>query len=413
MGVLSTVRTNRDFTFFWLGQSISVLGTAVSSVAIPWLTLDLTRSAAQAGLMAAVGFVPYLLITLPAGVWADRLDRRRLMVLADVTRAVLMGSIPLASALGILTIAHLYIVQAGVSAGAALFDVGQSACLPNLVERGQLQQANSRLQAAASAARIAGPAAAGVLVSIFGAAITVSADSLSYVVSVVTLMVIRRSFQSVAVRPRPKEGFLKSAAEGLSFLWRDQLLRALVMVAVLTNFGQAISGAIEVFRVKEELALSSDAIGLIFATGSVGSLIAALASEFISRRFRAGGIIVVGVGIGIAGGVLLAIARTVPVFAAAAFLTYSSGVILAVQTTALRQTATPDQMLGRVSGASRLLTWGLIPVGSALGGLLAQRAGAVATLWLSAAILALSLVWVLGSGLFIVKGETPGNPVSS
>ncbi|MHB0885291.1 MAG: MFS transporter [Bacillota bacterium] len=393
------MRSNRDFALFWLGQSVSVFGTAISGVAIPWLTLDLTKSAAHAGLMAAVGFVPYLLITLPAGVWADRFDRRRLMVLADVVRAALLASIPLASAYGVRTITHLYIVQAGVSAGAGLFDVGQSACLPSLVERSQIQQANSRLMAARSVATIAGPAVGGMLVGIFGAAMTVSADAWSYVVSVATLLIIRRSFQTATERPKATEGFLKFAAEGLRFLWRDQILRALIMVGVMVNFGQAVSGGIEVFRVKEELALSADAIGFIFAIGSVGSLVAALLSEFISARFRIGRIIAVGVGIGLAGGVLLAMATTVPAFAVAAFLTYSSGVLLAVQLTSLRQAVTPDQLLGRVSGAGRLLTWGLIPVGSAFGGVIAQFNGAVMALWISAAILALSLIWVLGSGL--------------
>lgn len=201
-------------------------------------------SAAHAGLMAAVGFVPYLALTLPSGVWVDRFDRRRLMVGADLARALLMGSIPLVAATGRLTLAQLYAVQAGVSACSALFDMGYSACLPNLVQRDQLQRANSRLQATDSVASIAGPALGGLLVGVFGAAATVSVDSLSYLASVATLLAVRRSFQASAEADRPREPFVAAVTEGLRFVWRHQLLRALAAMGVTLNLGLAMSGAV-------------------------------------------------------------------------------------------------------------------------------------------------------------------------
>ncbi|ARU62842.1 hypothetical protein CBW65_19075 [Tumebacillus avium] len=165
----SSVWNNRDFFWLFLGRTIAQAGTAVTSIAIPWLILELTGSAMQTGLAFAVGFVPYLLLSLPAGVWADTMNRKTLMVAADCGRLLLLLSIPLVQWLfGEIPILLLFAVQAGISLLSALFDAAYSACLPNLVEGRQLQQGNAALQLGSSLSRIGGRVAGGMLIAVLG-----------------------------------------------------------------------------------------------------------------------------------------------------------------------------------------------------------------------------------------------------
>ncbi|HEY3315381.1 MAG TPA: MFS transporter [Bacillota bacterium] len=384
---------------------MSVFGTAITNVAIPWLTLDLTGSAAHAGLMAAAGFVPYLLLILPSGVWVDRLDRRKLMVWADLARAALIGSIPLAGLVGRLAISQLYMVQIGIAACSALFDMGYNACLPNLVHREQLQAANSRLQATDAVAGIAGPALGGLLVGVFGAATTVSVDAISYLLSVGTLLAVRRSFQSTGAGKEPGAGkerpkpFVSAMAEGLRFLRGHRLLRSLAVAAVLLNLAGGMSGAVQVYRMKQELSIPADAVGLVFAVGGFGSLAAALVSEAVSRRLALGRILSLGLAFIAVGWITLALAKAPTVFMAAALLASFGGVVVNIQSASLRQATTPDRLLGRVTGAFRTLAWGLAPVGSIAGGFIAQNWGAVTTFWAAAIISSFGLAWMQASGL--------------
>ncbi len=400
---------NRDFLVFWSGQAFSVLGTAVSRVAIPWLILDLTGSAAHTGAMLAVGLVAYYGMAMPAGVWVDRLDRRRIMIGADLLRAVVIGSVPLAAFFGRVSLAQLYVVQAVVSATSALFDMGYIACLPNLVGRDQLQAANSRLQATDSLAYIAGPAIAGVLIGLVGAAGTVSVNSLSFIGSAASLLLIKGPFQAAGTAGRNREPFIKDLVEGLRFVWRHPVLRSLVVVFAALNLSGGVSEPVEMFRLKEELGFSADLVGLILGVGGVGSLLGAVAAEPASRRYRLGGILTAGL-VGFFGAaILLALARWPSVFMVAVFVRAASVVVVNVQSISVRQGVTPDHLLGRVTGAFRTLVGGVAPAGNILGGLGGQRWGAVPVLWTAAAVLLVSLAAAVATGLSRVK--SPGEPV--
>lgn len=179
--MVSSIWKNKDFLWLFTGRTISQLGTSITTFAIPWLLLQLTGSAIQTGIAFAVGFVPYLLLSLPAGVWADQHNRKTMMIIADSGRLILLLSIPLTHLLvGEIPVFLLYAVQAGVSMFSALFDAAYGACLPNIVDRSQLQEGNAALQTGFSMSRIGGPVIAGILISLLGAANTLLFDVASY-----------------------------------------------------------------------------------------------------------------------------------------------------------------------------------------------------------------------------------------
>lgn len=401
---------NRDFLILWLGQALSVLGSAISRVAIPWLVLDLTGSAAHAGAMTAVGFVFYMVLALPSGVWVDRFDRRRIMIGADIARTVFMGSVPVAALFGSVSVAHLYVVQAVTASASALFDMGYVACLPNLVRKDQLQAANSRIQGTEAFAAIAGPAIGGVLIGAVGSAATVSFDSLSFLASVATLLAIRRPFQATTVRPAEtatasgdrdrKEAFWPSLVGGVRFVLRTPVLRSLIVVSVLLNLSAGLADPVELFRMKQELGFVADVVGLVFAVGGAGALVGALFSGAVSRRLPLGRIILTGFGGFVAGGVLLATARSPLGFMTAGALRSVSAVLVNVQSLSVRQAVTPDHLQGRSTAAFRTIAWGLGPPGNIVGGFAGQNWGAVPVLWVSAAVMVVALGVVVGTGLF-------------
>src|SRR5436305_10326322 len=225
---------NGAFLTLWGGQSLSVFGTQVTQFALPWLVLDLNRSALTVGLLGAISFVPYLIFALPAGVIADRWNRRGIMLVCDAARGLLVFSIPVAYFTGHLGLAQLFIVAALMRLFTIFFDVGYTACLPNLVEKRQLSDANGKLELTRSAAELSGQPLAGTLVALFTAAGTMVIDTVSYFVSVISLATIKRPFS--APKARREEGtFWQRMLEGLRFVWGHPLIRALSVATAVSN----------------------------------------------------------------------------------------------------------------------------------------------------------------------------------
>src|SRR3954454_15833811 len=194
-----TLWQNRAFLTLWGGQSLSVFGTQVTQFALPWLVLDINHSAFSVGALSAISFLPYLIFALPAGVIVDRWNRRAIMLVCDAARGLLVFSIPVAYFTGHLGLAQLFIVAALMRLFTIFFDVGYTACLPNLVEKRHLSDANGKLESTRRAAELSGQPIAGVLIAIFSAAGTMLIDSVSYVVSVVSLATIKRPFNAPKV----------------------------------------------------------------------------------------------------------------------------------------------------------------------------------------------------------------------
>jgi MFS family permease len=377
----------RDFLALWAGQTVSELGSQVSLIALPLVAVTVLGAGAfQTGLLATLQYLPFLLLGLPAGVWVDRLARRPVLIAADAGRALAMGTVPVAWALHGLHLPQLYAVGFVVGVLTVFFDVAYQSYLPALVDRDQLIEGNSRLALTQSSAEVAGPGLGGLLVSAVTAPYAVAADAASYVVSVVSLLLIRTP------EPRrvagPARSLRAELGEGLGYVLRHRVLRAIAACTGLHNlFGNAATAVLFVFAVRE-LGLGAGTIGLWLSLGSLGGPVGALLASRLSRRLGTGPAIALAAWMGGPAWLLVALAprgHALPFLVASGVLGSLAGVAYNVTQVSLRQAITPQRLQGRMNATMRFLVWGTIPVGAFAGGLIATFAGLRATLWIATA----------------------------
>ncbi len=386
------------FLTLWAGQTVSLFGSRITLLALPLTAvLRLHAGAAQMGLLVAAGSAPWLVVGLPAGVWVDRLRRRPLMVAADLGRALLLVSVPLAAWLGRLHLEQLYLVQFLVGVLTVVFDVAYQSWLPSLVPSEHLVEGNSKLEMSDSVAQIAGPGLGGVLVQVLTAPVAILADALSFLVSALLLSSIR-SYE--AAPPRADRGSMRrEIAEGLRLVLGNPLLRALAASSATFNLFDSVLFSVYVLYMVRALGLSAGAIGLVFGLGGVGGLLGALLVGPITRRVGLGRTLTAAVILAALAEILIAAAGG-PALVAASILTGAEAivefgaVIFAINAVTLRQTRTPEQLLGRVNATSRFATWGVGPVGALLGGALGQAVGLRQTVLLAGLGTLLAFPWL-------------------
>jgi MFS family permease len=341
--------------------------------------LVLNASAADLGLLGAARFAPYLLFTLPAGVLADRVRRRPVLVWTNCGRALAIGLVPLAAMFGVLSIPALIAVAFIVGSLTVIFDVVYVSYLPAVVDRHDLVAANSRLQVSASVAGVGGPALGGLLIQVLSAPITLVVDAGSYAISALSLGLIRRSEH----KPEPTrdgQGPIEGLREGFAWLWRHRGLRALAGVAGSYNLFDQWLSVLFVLLVIDELQLSAGVIGLVFAAGALGALAGAVAAGPVSRG--------VGLGRAIVLAVVLECVAMVPiglltgpdflVIAALCALYFTNGLFVtmsSVHALAYRQSVAPENLLGRLVASYRFISFGTIPVGAFVGGIAGEVLG--------------------------------------
>jgi MFS family permease len=383
-----------DFVKFWAGQSISELGSDITLLALPLVAvLTLHAGALAVGALSAVSFAPFILVGLPAGVWVDRIGRRRpVLMAANAGRALAIGSIPVAAALGHLTLAQLYVAGFITGVLTVFFDVAYQSYLPALVEREQLVDGNAKLELSRSGAQLSGPALGGLLVGTFGAATAMTADAISYVVSFVSLLSIRRREPH---RPRPavRTGMGADIVAGLRYVLGHRLLRPIALCTSTWNlFGNMFFALLVLFCVRD-LGMSATVIGLCFSAGSVGAVIGALIAPRVGRLLGIGRTIVLSAALG-STGLLIALAPAsyaVPFVIAGGFLG-GVGVIYNITQVSLRQAITDPAFQGRMNASMRFVVWGTIPIGSLVGGLLGSTIGLRPTMVLGSAGTLLSVI---------------------
>src|SRR5436305_10589720 len=265
----------------WSGQVVSNVGTQVSQLAFPLLILALTGSAAQAGFAGALRALPYLFFSLPAGALIDRWDRKRTMIICDAGRAISLASIPIAYALGDLTIVQLYLVSAIEGALYVFFNIAEAACLPRVVPKEQLPAATAQNMATDGIMTLIGPPLGGALYAA-GKFLPFVADALSYIVSVVSLLFIKAKFQKERI-VAPRKLWIE-IHEGLAWLWHHPLIR---FIAILTGgWNLVTSGFILIIIVlAQQQHASSFTIGLIFAIGGIGAVLGSIVATSIQKRF--------------------------------------------------------------------------------------------------------------------------------
>jgi MFS family permease len=394
---------NRDFVRFWAGESVSLVGSQVTALALPFMAvLVLDASPAQMGLLGAVGFLPFLVVTLPAGAWIDRHDRRPVLIVANLGRAALLATIPLAAALHVLGMELLYLIAFAVGVLTVAFEVAYLAYLPSLVSRERLTTANGRLLASASAAEMGGPGLAGLLISIVGAPVALAVDAASYIVSAISLIGIARREPPPAPDPAGGRHVIAEIREGLQVTFGSPLLRAVAAEAATYNGLYQMIEVLVLLYFTRELGLDPTTIGLLFAVGAVGALLGSLVAGKLAARFGLGRTIAGSMVLGCAAPLLLPLASGPPLVSgaliAASFFVGGFGVAISnVHVVSIRQTATPDRLLGRMNASYRTVVYGAIPLGALLGGVLGELIGLRETLTVAAVGLLLAPLWVLRS----------------
>ena len=400
----------RDFTKLWLGQAISKFGSGITGSALPLAALlTLGASPAQMGLLAAVGALPVVLVGLFAGVWVDRVRRRPLMVWADLGRAALLASIPAAALMGVLRFEQLMFVAALVGVLTVLFDVAYQSFVPELVGRRQIVAANTRLATVDALAEITTPGLAGVLVAAITAPMAILLDALSFVASAVAVALVRAKEIPKAV-PTVAPDVRREILEGLRLVASSPFLRPIAAFnASRTFFGSFIGTLYALFALRD-LGLDPVLLGITIGIGGVSNLIGSASVARVTRRFGVGPTMLAAVAVGSVTVFLIPLAGG-PVLAAFAVLCVSQAFdaihpLYDVNALSVRQIATPDRMLGRVNASMRVLEGGLAPVGAVAGGLLGEAIGARETLYIAAAGIAASALFLVGSPLFGLR-QTP------
>jgi MFS family permease len=375
-----------DFLKLWSGQTISLFGTQVSQLAIPLAAiLVLGASAFEVAVLGVVEFLPFLLFALPAGVWVDRLRRKPILVLADLGRAIALASIPIAYAADALTIWQLYVVGFVTGTLTVFFDVSYQSYLPSLVERDRLVEGNSKLEVSRSGAQLAGPAIAGVLIDAITAPYAILVDALSFLASAGFVFGIRKS--EPEVEPAEHPSMRRELSEGLRYLLGHPYWRAIAETVGISNFFGSVAFSIFLVYAVRELDLSAGAIGIVFAVGNSGWLVGALVAGRLSARLGVGRTIVGSAMLYGPSLLLIPIAPTsapIPFIVASLFLLSFGAVVFNVTGISFQQAVTPDRMLGRLNASRRFIVWGVIPLGSLVGGILATQVGLHATLWIGA-----------------------------
>src|SRR5205807_602954 len=365
------------FLKLWAGQSISEIGSQITLLALPLVAiLTLHAGALQVGVLSAVEFAPFIIVGLPAGVWIDRIGRRRpILVVTDVGRTLAIGSIPVVGALGHLAFTQLYIVAFVSGVLTVFFDVAYQSYLPALVGRDQLVDGNAKLELTRSGAELSGPALGGGLVGVFGAPVAMSSDAVSYVLSVASLLSIRHREPRLP-RPEVRTSMRADIAAGLRYVLGHRLLRPIAMCTSTWNlFGNMYFALFVLFCVRD-LGMSATTIGVALSVGSVGAPLGAMLAPRIGRRLGIGPTIVLSAALG-SSGLLVALApRSHPVpFVIAASFIGGVGVVYNITQVSLRQAITDPQFQGRMNATMRFVVWGTIPLGNLLGGVLGSTLG--------------------------------------
>ncbi len=392
---------HRDFLLLWSGQTISQLGSQISTWALPLTAVILLKAtASQMGLLVALRNISYLLVGLFAGVWVDRVKRRPLLIVTDIGRALLLGTIPLTALLGFLSMMQLYIVTFLTGLLAVLFDVAYQSFLPSLVVRDQLIEGNSKLEASVATAQVIGPGLAGVLVQLLTGPVAILTDALSYVVSALSLIFIGVKEPPLLIEER--RNIWHEIREGLRAVWHYPILRTLAIGSGLFNFFDSFLFTFYVLYLRNTIGVSPLLVGIIITIGSIGGLLGALLVGRVTRLLGLGPALLVGVLLASLGEFTIALAQG-PLLLAILLVIIGEGsvqvgaVLYGVNGLSLRQTIVPDRLQGRVTATLRIIAVGVVPIGALLGGFLGDTYGLRTTVLVAGGGTFIAFLWVLFS----------------
>jgi MFS family permease len=391
----------RDFRNFWVGQTISLFGDQVSLIALPLAAvLVLDAGPADMGLLTAAAYAPHLLLSLPAGVWLDRVARRlRVMIAADIARALLFASIPLAYALDVLTLAQLYAVAFLAGCLAVFFDISFSTVYVAITTRDRYVEANSLLHGSRSFSFVAGPSTGGLLVQAFSAPFALLADAVSFVVS--ALFLCRIGAEEPALE-EDTESVRNRVRAGIEFIARSWFFRPTLASVATLNFFNFAFQALFVLFVTRELGVGAGTLGLVLGAGAVGGIVGAVVASRVGRVLGLGRAFLLGMVLFPAPLLLVPLADgpktlVLAMLFSAEFLSGLGVMILDINVGALMLAFTPHRLLSRATGTFRFVNYGVRPLGALVGGALGSAIGLRPTLFIATGCALAGVLWLLPS----------------
>jgi MFS family permease len=386
------------FRSFFTGQAVSLLGDQISFIALPLVgVLVLDADAAQMGYLTAAGLAPNLLLSLHAGAWVDRRGRRReTMIVADLGRAALIATVPVAYAFDALTLWHLYAVAFGTGALSVVFSVSYSTLFVSLVPRERYVEAQALLNGSRALSFVGGPSLGGLLVQVLSAPVTLIADALSYVASALALRRISPT------EPPTEQAARGHVFAGLRWMLSDPIVRASLGATATINFFNFVFWALFVLYATRSLDVAPAALGLVLGAASVGGVLGSVVTGRLARRIGIGPAFLVGCIAFPAPLVLVPLADgPQPVVLALLFLAeFGSGLgvmILDITGGSIKAALVPDRLRARVSGAYMVVNYGVRPLGSLVGGALGSTLGLRPALWIGAVGAIAGFLWLLPS----------------
>lgn len=400
------------FRNFWLGQTISVFGDQITLLAIPIVAvLTLNAQPEQMGLLTAVGLLPHLLFSLPAGVWLDKVHRRRrLMIIADLLRAVVIASIAITYVMGNLSLEQLFVVTFIVGSLAVVFDISWNTLFVTIAERDEYLAANALFSGSRSLAGVAGPSIGGALIQFLTAPIAILVDAISYVGSALFLARVDAVEPPVVPTSEPIRAQL---ATGLAFIFRDPIMRPTIMSAATLNLFNFGFHALFILYVTTYLNITPGLLGLALGAGAVGAVAGVLVAGRIGRRIGLGPAFVFGLVVFPAALILVPLADSatpVPLILTMLFvMEFFAGfgvMVLDINAGAIIPARTPDRIRSRVMGSFRFINYGIRPIGALLGGLLGGLIGVRETLFVVTIASLASVVWLFGTPVLRLR-DTP------
>ena len=390
---------HRDFRNLWAAETISQFGSQIDDLALGLVAiLVLDASAFEVAVYGTLNFLPFILFTLPAGVWVDRLPRKPILVIGDLGRFAVLLTIPVAYAFDALTLWQLYAVAFLTGVFTVFFDVAYQSYLPSLVERKDIGEGNSKLEISRSTAQLAGPGLGGALVEILTAPYAVLVDAFSFLASGTFLLRIRKREEPLPAAPTEAKPSLRAELkEGLKFVLGNPNLRAQAGCTATGNFFFNVTFSIYLVYLVRELELSPGVIGLLLGVGSVGSLIAAFTTTRISTRFGIGPTTIAASALNLPALLLIALAPAgfaLPFLVLGGIVLGFAIVVYNITQVTYRQAICPPRLQGRMNSVMRFIVWGTIPIGTLLGGALGSTIGLRETLVVGAVGSGLSFLWI-------------------
>jgi MFS family permease len=395
----SSLWNHRDFLNVWAAETVSVFGSQFYLLAMPLAAvIVLDATATEMGILFAVEMLPFLLFGLFAGVLADRMSRRAIMIVCDIGRAAALAAVPVSWYFDAINWPLMYGVAFVAGAFTAFFDIAYQAYLPVLVKRSELLDANSKLETSRASSQVAGPSIAGLVVSAIGAPLAMAANSVSFIGSAIFLFRIKK--REIVQRADPHKSVLAEIKEGLNIVLSNRMLRGIAGCTATANLFGSMSYAILMLFMESTLGLSPSWIGAVFAVGALGAVVGAVGSARIVSSLGLGKTIVVSAILGGIPTMLMILAypeNAILVLMPIWFVNGIVSVVYNVNQVSLRQSITPDNLQGKMNATMRFLVWGVFPVGGLLGGILGEAVGLRTTILISGIGLLGSAVWVIFS----------------